>query len=71
VQSLQGTVRQVDRRNGLFTVDVNNYTTLTVTLSSNLTSNDVNTFNNLRSGDFVRFYGTYLNSSTVVLNQFY
>jgi hypothetical protein len=71
VQSLQGTVRQVDRRNGVFTVDVNNYTTLTVTLPGNLSSNDVNTFNNLRSGDFVRFYGRYLHSSTVVLNQFY
>ncbi len=71
MQSLQGTVRQVDRRNGVFTVDVNNYTTLTVTLSGNLTTNDLNTFNNLRSGDFVRFYGTYLNSSTVALSQFY
>ncbi|GAC1410310.1 MAG: hypothetical protein NVSMB53_04060 [Gemmatimonadaceae bacterium] len=71
MQSLQGTVRQVDRRNGVFTVDVNNYTTLTVTLSGNLTTNDLNTFNNLRSGDFVRFYGTYLNGSTVVLSQFY
>src|SRR5712672_3573369 len=32
VQLLQGTVRQVDRRNGLFTVDINNAGTLTVTL---------------------------------------
>ena len=36
VQLLQGTVRQVDRRNGLFTVDINNGGTLTVSLPSNL-----------------------------------
>jgi hypothetical protein len=70
VQLLQGTVRQVDRRNGVFTIDVSNSNTLTVTLPSNLSSNDTNTFNNLRSGQFVRFYGTYLNNSQVQLRQF-
>jgi len=71
VQLLQGTVRQVDRRNGLFTIDTNNYSTLTVTLPYNASTNDVNRFNNLRSGDFVRFYGTYLNSAQVQLRNFY
>ena len=66
-----GTVRQIDRRNGLFTVDMNNYSTLTVTLPSNVSTNDVNRFNSLRTGDFVRFYGTYINSSQVQLRQFY
>jgi outer membrane lipoprotein SlyB len=70
VQLLQGTVRQVDRRNGVFTVDVSNNNTLTVTLPNNLSSNDANTFNNLRSGQFIRFYGTYLNNSQVQLRQF-
>jgi len=70
VQLLQGTVRQVDRRNGLFTVDINNGGTLTVSLPSNLSSNDVNRFNNLRSGQFVSFYGTYLNNSQIQLRQF-
>jgi hypothetical protein len=70
VQLLQGTVRQVDRRNGLFTVDINNAGTLTVTLPYNLSTNDVNRFNNLRSGQFVSFYGTYLNSSQIQLRQF-
>ena len=70
VQLVQGTVRQVDRRNGLFTVDINNAGTLTVTLPYNLNTNDVNRFNNLRSGQFVSFYGTYLNSSQVQLRQF-
>lgn len=71
LQSVQGTVRQIDRGNGLFTVDVNNYGTLTVSLPYNLSSTDVNRFNNLRSGDVVRFYGTFLNNSRVELRQFY
>ena len=70
-QSLQGTVRQIDRANGVFTVDVNNYNTLTVSLPYNLSNNDVNRFNGLRPGDFVRFYGTFLNNSRVELRQFY
>ena len=71
VQQLQGTVRSVDRQNGVFTVDVGNYNTITVTLPYNVSTNDVNRFNNLRSGDFVRFYGVYLNSNQVQLRQFY
>ncbi|HEX2602172.1 MAG TPA: hypothetical protein VHL32_08675, partial [Gemmatimonadaceae bacterium] len=71
VQLLQGTVRQIDLRNGIFTVDVNNGYTLTVTMPYNPSSSDVNRFNSLRNGDFVRFYGTYLSSSQVQLRQFY
>ena len=70
VQLLQGTVRQVDRRNGLFTIDMNNYNNVTVTLPYNVSTNDLNRFNNLRSGDFVRFYGTYLNSAQIQLREF-
>jgi len=70
VQLLQGTVRQVDRRNGLFTVDINNAGTWTVTMPYNLGTNDVNRFNNLRSGQFVSFYGTYLSNSQIQLRQF-
>ena len=71
LQSVQGTVRQIDRSNGLFTVDVNNYNTLTVSLPYTLSTTDVNRFNNLRSGDVVRFYGTFLNNTRVELRQFY
>jgi len=71
VQQLQGTVRQVDMRNGWFTVvDTNGYNTLTVTVPSNLNTNDINRFRSLRNGDFVRFYGVLLNSSQVQLRQF-
>jgi hypothetical protein len=70
VQLMQGTIRQVDRRNGLFTVDINNTGTLTVTLPNNLSTNDVNRFNNLRSGQLISFYGTYLNNRQIQLRQF-
>jgi len=70
LQLLQGTVRQVDRQNGLFTVDVSGNYTLTVSMPYNAATNDVTRFNSLRSGDFVRFYGTYVSSSQVQLRQF-
>jgi hypothetical protein len=70
VQQLQGTVREVDRRNGLFTIDMNNNTMITVTLPPNVTSNDLNRFNNLRTGEFVRFYGRFLSSAQIQLTQF-
>ena len=71
VQSLTGTVRQLDRNNGLFTIDVGNGSILTVSLAYNASSSDVNRFNSLRTGDYVRFYGVYLNNSRVELRQFY
>jgi hypothetical protein len=71
VQLMQGTVRQVDTRNGWFTVvDTNGFNTLTVTVPNNLNTNDINRFRSLRNGDFVRFYGVLLNSSQVQLRQF-
>ena len=70
VQSLQGTVRQIDRTNGLFTVDAGNGVTLTVSLPYNANTTDVNKFNALRSGDYVRFYGVYVTSTRVELRQF-
>ncbi|HEY4671243.1 MAG TPA: hypothetical protein VIG78_04165 [Gemmatimonadaceae bacterium] len=71
VQLLQGTVRQIDRRNGVFTIDMNGYNTLTVSVPNNVSTNDVNRFNGLRTGDVVRFYGTYLNNTQVQLRNFY
>lgn len=71
VQLLQGRVRQVDTRNGWFTVDLDNYNnTLTVTVPYNLNSNDINRFRSLRNGDFVRFYGQFMSNSQVQLRQF-
>jgi hypothetical protein len=71
VQTLQGTVRSVDRSNGWFTIDASGGVALTVTLPYNASSQDVNRFNALRNGDFVRFYGVFLNNNRVELRQFY
>ena len=71
VQSLQGTVRRVDVANGWFEMSPNNGVLLTVTLPYNASRADVQRFQNLRSGDVVRFNGVYLNNSRVELRQFY
>jgi hypothetical protein len=71
VQALQGTVRQVDRTNGLFTLDVGNYNVLTVSLPYIPGQNDLNRFQTLRPGDAVRFYGVFLNNNRVELRRFY
>src|SRR6266550_470693 len=42
LQMLQGTVRQIDRQNGWFTVDADTYKKLTVTVPYNVSSNDIN-----------------------------
>lgn len=70
VQSIQGTVRQVDSRNGLFTIDSQNGV-LTVALPYNPRSADVDRFQRLRQGENVRFYGVFVNNSRVELRQFY
>ncbi len=71
VQTLQGTVRQIDRNAGWFTVDGGNNVQLTVTLPYRANSADVNRFNSLRVGDYVRFSGVYLNTNRIELRQFY
>ena len=70
VQALRGTVRQVDRANGWFTLDTGGGT-LRVTLPYNVGRSEVNTFQSLRSGDRVRLYGVFVNNTRVELRQFY
>ena len=71
VQSLQGNVRQIDRNNGAFTVDTGNGQLVTVVLPYNVSRADSDRFQNLRNGDFVRFYGVWVNNNRVDLRQFY
>jgi hypothetical protein len=71
VQTLQGTVRQVDLSNGYFTLATSNQGVLTVTLPYNPRSSDLDRFRSLRAGDYVRLYGIYLSNSRVELRQFY
>jgi hypothetical protein len=70
-QQLNGTVYSIDRNNGTFVVDIGSGTRITVSLPYGARSADVQTYNNLRVGQYVRFYGVYLNTSRVELRQFY
>jgi len=70
-QLLNGTVQSIDRTNGAFVVDIGSGTRLTVSMPYGARSADVQTFNNLRVGQYVRFYGVYLNTTRVELRQFY
>lgn len=71
VQSFQGRVRAIDQQNGLFSMDVSNAGTLTVSLPYNVSRADQSRFQSLRPGDSVRLYGVFLNNSRVELRQFY
>jgi len=71
VQAIAGTVRQIDQNNGVFTLNTNNYGTLTVSLPYNVSRADQQRFQSLRSGNSVRLYGVFLNNSRVELRQFY
>jgi hypothetical protein len=71
VQTFEGTVRNIDRTNGLFSLESRNYGTVTVALPYNLRQTDLNRFQNLRNGDSVRLYGVALNNTRVELRQFY
>ena len=71
LQTVQGTVRQIDHNNGVFTINTSNQGVLTVSMPFNPRSQDLNRFHDLRAGDYVRLYGTYLTSTRVELRQFY
>lgn len=71
IQALQGTVRQVDRANGLFALETGNGVVLTVSLPYNVGRNDANRFQNLRVGERVQLYGVYLNNTRVELRRFH
>ena len=70
VQTLQGTVRQIDFQNGLFTMDVSS-TRLTVSMPYSPSRTDLDRFQRLRSGDVVRIAAVPLNNTRVELRQFY
>lgn len=71
VQALQGTVRQVDQGNGLFSLDTRNGVRILVTLPAGVSRNDVSRFQSLRPGDAVRLYGVFVTNTRVELRQFY
>ncbi len=69
-QQFEGTVRNIDRTNGVFQLSGGNYGSLTVSLPYNVRQADLNRFQGLRNGDYVRLYGVLLNNSRVELRQF-
>ena len=71
VQTFEGSVRNLDRNTGVFTLSTGNLGLITVSMPYNPRQADITRFNNLRTGDFVRIYGIMLNNSRVELRQFY
>jgi hypothetical protein len=73
VQAMSGTVRQIDTNAGWFAMSAGNGAMLTVSLPyrPRPSSQDLNRFNSLRVGDFVRIYGVYLGNNRVELRSFY
>ena len=71
VQQLQGTVREVDRNAGWFNLQTGDNVTVRVSMPYNASRTDANRFQNLRSGEFVRVAGVFVNNRRVDLRQFY
>jgi hypothetical protein len=69
VQTMEGVVRQIDRTNGLFSLDVQGGTVV-VSIPYGAARSDVTRFQNLRVGDPVRLAGVFLNDTRVELRQF-
>lgn len=70
-QLFRGTVRQVDVANGLFSIDAGTGYDITVSMPYNPSRDDLYTFQHLRRGNSVRFYGVYLNNQRIELQKFY
>jgi exosome complex RNA-binding protein Csl4 len=70
VQQIEGNVRSVNRQQGYFVINTANGGQISVQLANQVSRNDVNRFNSLRAGDYVRFYGVYTGNSNVELRQF-
>ena len=71
LQSVEGTVRQVDQQNGLFTLDVSGSSRVVVSMPYSPSRADRNRFQSLRAGDYVRLAGVFLNATRIELRQFY
>ncbi len=70
VQTFEGTARNIDRTNGTFQITGSNYGTMVVALPYNPRQADLNRFQSLRSGDYVRIYGVLINNNRIELRQF-
>jgi hypothetical protein len=69
-QRVEGTVGMIDAQRGLFEMQTRDLGTLMVSLPYNPRGPDVERFQRLRSGDFVRLTGRLLNAQRFELEQF-
>ena len=71
IQTIRGTVRQVDRQNGLFTIDNGSGYEIVVSMPYNPAQADRYRFERLARGNVVQFAGVVLNPTRIELHQFY
>jgi exosome complex RNA-binding protein Csl4 len=71
VQTIQGNVQQVNYSQGWFVLRSSNGYNVTVSLPYGANRTDVNKFNNLRNGDYVRAYVVFYNNQRAELRNFY
>jgi hypothetical protein len=71
VQTILGTVHDVDTQNGLFSLDIGSGTLVTVSMPYSPSRADQKRFQSLLQGASVRIAGVYLNSSRVELRHFF
>lgn len=70
VQQLEGTVQTVSLAEGAFTLGLQGYGIVTVTLPYNANRTEIERFQRLRRGDNIRFYGVFINQTRIELRQF-
>jgi hypothetical protein len=66
----EGTVNAVDYNRGLFTLRTSYGTTLTVSMPYSVAAGDRDTFNRLRSGNYVAIEGTQVSQNQIQLQRF-
>ncbi len=70
VQQLEGVVQNVSLGEGSFTMGLQGYGIVTVTLPYNASRTEIERFQRLRRGDSIRFYGVFINQTRIELRQF-
>ena len=63
-------VQTVSLAEGSFTMGLQGYGIVTVTLPYNASRTEIERFQRLRRGDNVRFYGVFINQTRIELRQF-
>ncbi len=69
-QTLAGSVNQINYQNGTFVLNQSNGYSVLVQMPYNAQQNDVQIFNSLRNGQYVRVQGQFLSQSTFQLSSF-